>query len=210
MALWCVGEMVTSWQSDVDPGDLRDEVAPYWSEPKLEAERPEEPRLHPAVAFNGNLSHAMGAEISRGNMVDRAKSWLEGGGVPYSMSDYYPGPGGRSYRTDCSGFISMAWSLKSSLTTTTLQGVAHELDNKSQLEPGDVLLNSEGAGPNSHVVMFLGWVPGSGKSKYEAIEQRGGDGTVLTKEMPYPYHSEQYVPYRYDNIDESQDSGQET
>lgn len=200
--LWCAGDLAASWAAVDNPGDLRDDVAPYWNEPTLERERPEITHLHPAVAFDGNLSHAMGAQISRGKMVERAKSWLEangGGPVPYSMSGYFPGPGGKSYRTDCSGFISMAWSLEASLTTTTLQGVAHSID-QDELQPGDILLNSEGAGAQSHVVMFLGWVPGSGKSKYKAIEQRGGDGTVVTQEMPYPYFSEKYDPYRYDNI----------
>lgn len=202
--LWCAGDLAASWAAVDTPGDLRDDVAPYWNEPTLERERPEITHLHPAVAFDGNLSHAMGTQISRGKVVERARSWLEangGGPVPYSMSGYFPGPGGKSYRTDCSGFISMAWSLEASLTTTTLQGVAHQID-QGDLKRGDILLNSEGPGAQSHVVMFLGWVPGSGKSEYKAIEQRGGDGTVVTQEMPYPYFSEKYVPYRYDNIDD--------
>lgn len=210
--LTCAGDMVASWDAAVEKlGDLRDAVVPHMAGPSLEAQRPEITRLHPAVAFDGNLAHAEGAPISRAEVVERARSWLKGGGVPYSMTAYHSGPNGHPYRTDCSGFVSMAWGLKSSLTTTTLQGVARRLDNRDQLEPGDVLLNSEGAGANSHVIMFLGWVEGSGKSQYIGIEQRGGDGTVRTNGVPYAYFSErdEYIPYRYDNIDDGSGSSED-
>lgn len=198
--LYCDGEVATWWTGDF-AGDLTDDVAPYFKEPTLEPERPEV-RLGPIV-FAGNLAHALGAPISREEIVARARTWLTaygGGPVPYSMTGYYPGPGGQEYRTDCSGFVSMAWGLETSLTTTTLEGVADPI-TQDELKPGDILLNSEGAGAGSHVILFLGWTDDS-HSSYIGIEQRGGDGTVETNGVPYGYFSEptEYRPYRYNNI----------
>lgn len=152
---------------------------------------------------------AMGEKITREEVVKRAKSWrhaYHGHNVPYSMRDYFPGPGGKKYRTDCSGFVSMAWHLPSSLTTTTLHAVAHRID-KSQLKRGDILLNSNGAGPASHVIMFLGWA-NEKHTRYKGIEQRGHDGTVLTPSITYSYFhgSTAYIPYRYDKIQDNPSS----
>ncbi len=48
------------------------------------------------------------------NIIANAQTWLNPS-IPYSQSDYYAG-----YRTDCSGYVSMAWQLGTSATTWTL------------------------------------------------------------------------------------------
>lgn len=196
----CGSDVVARWVAGTSPPGLTEAVGAH-IEPSLEEELP---ALPGGVTFNGNLAHAKGEQISREKIAARA-AWWEDQGIPYSMSAYHLGPDGeKQYRTDCSGFVSMAWGLKTSLTTTTLQGVARRLGSKDELKRGDILLNSEGAGAGSHVVLFLGWVPGTNKTEYIGIEQRGGDGTVRTRGIPYGYFSEssEYHPWRYTNLDE--------
>ena len=49
-------------------------------------------------------AHAITADI----IIARAQSWVAAQ-VPYSQSNYYTNQYG-TYRTDCSGFVSMAWA----------------------------------------------------------------------------------------------------
>lgn len=88
----------------------------------------------------------------RATAVKRAFSWWDAQ-VPYSQSRYHGG-----YRTDCSGFISMAWQLGTSYTTASFVsggGESFLLGSYDKLVPGDALVRrSNGAG---HIVMFLGW-----------------------------------------------------
>jgi hypothetical protein len=82
---------------------------------------------------------------ARRRIVERGFRWLDKG-VPYSQSKSFEG-----YRTDCSGFISMAWELGTSQTTTTFgQGARSRVIKSSQLQPGDALNI-----PGRHIVMFL-------------------------------------------------------
>lgn len=65
--------------------------------------------------------------VARSTIVARGQDWVNKH-VPYSQSKTYDG-----YRTDCSGFVSMAWMLsKPGLTTSTLKGVSHSI-NKADL-----------------------------------------------------------------------------
>jgi hypothetical protein len=92
------------------------------------------------------------AEGGRKAAIERGFTWYDAD-VPYSQSDYH-----ESYRTDCSGFISMAWELGTSYTTADFisdgSGWSHYNDYDS-LAPADALVRrSDGSG---HIVMFLGW-----------------------------------------------------
>ena len=79
------------------------------------------------------------------NVIANAKTWLNPA-VPYSQSAYHNG-----YRTDCSGYTSMAWQLGTSATTWTLPNYSYPI-SKSSLKAGDVLLNI-----NEHVLIFSSW-----------------------------------------------------
>jgi hypothetical protein len=83
----------------------------------------------------------------RETILQRGFDWLDKG-VPYSQSDSFEG-----YRTDCSGFVSMAWGLGTSQTTSSFGSGEDctELSSESELLPGDAL-NKAGR----HVVLFLG------------------------------------------------------
>jgi cell wall-associated NlpC family hydrolase len=93
---------------------------------------------------------SVGAE--RAAAIRRGFSWFDRG-VPYSQQRSFEG-----YRTDCSGFISMAWELGPSYTTLNFKDGSAEnfsIGRYSDLKPGDALVRrSNGAG---HVTMFVGW-----------------------------------------------------
>ncbi len=113
--------------------------------------------------------------------IERAQSWAEAG-VGYSGSNYYTNEYG-SYRTDCSGYVSMAWGLGSSYTTVTLPSVSYPIA-KDALEPGDIL-NNPLPGTSGHVVLFAGWADAA-KTRYFAYEESPSGGAQLN-EIPYPY-----------------------
>jgi hypothetical protein len=145
------------------------------------------------------------ATITRDAVLSRAQDWVNQN-VPYNQGVYKAansapvGP----YRTDCSGFISMAWGLSSSLTTQTLPGVSTQITTAA-LQSGDVLdYNSTIDSTNgSHVVMFVNWADNA-HTQYVGMEEAGSRGAVK-RTIPYPYDpvmdgSGSWIPYRYNNI----------
>jgi hypothetical protein len=131
--------------------------------------------------------------IRRSEVLKRAKTWAV---VPirYSMYVSYKG-----YRTDCSGFVSMAWRLGRSATTGTFGPYTYSI-TKSELKPGDIL-DWDNKGPGvGHVVMFEKWADAA-HSSYWAYEQTPGH--TKHRVVPYPYfpgHGGPYRPLRYINI----------
>ncbi|MER5731821.1 VCBS repeat-containing protein [Streptomyces sp. NPDC002138] len=148
------------------------------------------------------VDSSTGGRISRSEVIARARTWVDAG-VPYSMTSYRSDANGR-YRTDCSGFVSMAWHLASSSannwgeTTGTLLDFTSSI-GKESLKPGDILLNPD-PGASGHVVVFNGWANAE-HTRYDAYEQAGSTGAVH-REIPYPYFSGHgtFSPRRYDNI----------
>ncbi|MDR3686904.1 MAG: hypothetical protein P4L93_08120 [Coriobacteriia bacterium] len=102
--------------------------------------------------------HAAPAQaITRAEVLKRANTWIKKH-VQYSQSSYYHG-----YRRDCSGFVSMAWKLKSSYTSSDIGSVAHKI-SWSKLKPGDAVRRS------GHVEIFDGW-KNKKKRQYWALEE---------------------------------------
>jgi cell wall-associated NlpC family hydrolase len=133
----------------------------------------------------------------REEVLRRADSWIgpDGQGVPYSQGAYHDG-----WRTDCSGFVSMAWNLRTAngdkLNTNTVGlSSTHAVPiSRSDLEPGDIILNATGGPNDRHVVLFERWDADS--NYYWAYEQAGGVGTVHRR-IRYPYGGDAgYSPYR--------------
>lgn len=151
----------------------------------------------PATSPN---SHAQEADDDRrAEIISRAQTWVDQE-VPYDMAGYHPDPQGNEYRTDCSGFVSMAWGLDASENTVTLPNFADPID-KDDLKPGDVLMKggpgTEGA--NGHVAIFNGWANDE-HTAYHGIEEAGSTGTV-SREISYPYdHDDAFVPYRLNSL----------
>ncbi|MFJ2578263.1 peptidoglycan-binding protein [Kitasatospora aureofaciens] len=140
--------------------------------------------------------------LTRAQIVRRAQSWVDQQ-VPYSLGRYWSD----GYRQDCSGFVSMAWSLGSSQTTWTLPNFADRI-GKADLQPGDVLIYNNPANPQagSHVAIFGGWTDSS-RTRYLAYEQTS-PGTKK-RATPYAYwnNSGSYVPYRYTGLSGGSNDG---
>ncbi|MDX3228524.1 VCBS repeat-containing protein, partial [Streptomyces sp. ME19-01-6] len=142
--------------------------------------------------------------ISRNEVITRAKSWLIPS-VPYSQSAYHTNQYG-TYRTDCSGYVSMAWGLpgkpqdpNGGTNTVGLTQISNAI-GKEDLRTGDALIDANGDENTRHAVLFEKWADAAHTS-YWGYEQAGGTGTIYRK-IPYPYSSTpgDYKPYRYRNI----------
>ncbi|WP_329301916.1 tachylectin-related carbohydrate-binding protein [Streptomyces sp. NBC_00659] len=144
------------WYHDSDPTDGDGSDITYHSDDPVDASGWTQSLLS---TYANNCAYVapappesvQGGTISRNEVMTRAKNWYTRN-VQYdqgaSASDI---DGDHSYRTDCSGFVSMAWHLTTSLTTETLSSASTEI-NKSDLRPGDAL-NSY----SEHAVIFAGW-----------------------------------------------------
>jgi hypothetical protein len=111
----------------------------------------------PAYATSG-----VGGQLTRVEALNRAQYWVDQNVVYGTVFDSNhnpistrnaPDPSGRPYRTDCSGLVSMAWHLSSSLTTSdfhTWTG-ATRLTSADQLLPGDAVLFPD------HIELFAAW-----------------------------------------------------
>ncbi|MER5640312.1 peptidoglycan-binding protein [Kitasatospora sp. NPDC002227] len=156
--------------------------------------------LSPQGAPDSAVGAAKAAQrLTRAQILARAQKWVDAR-VPYSMSKYRDG-----YRTDCSGFVSMAWGLSGNHWTGDLDQYGTRI-SKAELKPGDMLLFHNSASPQrgSHVVLFVEWA-NSQHTRYTVMEQAGGLGAVK-RTIPYAYtsHASSYVPYRYNHL---QDGG---
>ncbi|MBI5231978.1 MAG: hypothetical protein HY876_07425 [Coriobacteriales bacterium] len=96
-------------------------------------------------------------KISRSTVLKRGFSWVKRR-VPYSQSRSY-----RGYRTDCSGFVSMAWKARTSYTTRSFGPVTKRIA-KRNLRAGDAVLYP------GHVVLFVKW-KNRGAGTFVAYEQ---------------------------------------
>ncbi|MFC0431026.1 hypothetical protein [Kutzneria buriramensis] len=132
--------------------------------------------------------------ITRSQVLARAASWLNQG-IIYDQCGSHDG-----YRTDCSGYVSMAWGLGASPTTDTFgpYGVTVPV-SEGDLQPGDALLNPAPLN-DGHVVLFDHW-DSADHSSYVGYEL-DGPGNVEHHSIPYPYFGGAggYNPVRYVNI----------
>lgn len=110
--------------------------------------------------------------LTREQIIARARVWIAKR-VPYSQSRYY-----RGYRQDCSGFVSMAWGLRTSYSTRTISKRARRIKITS-LRPGDAVLVP------GHVSVFGGW-KNKKKRTYYALEQTtwGSHAKLRVRKVP--------------------------
>lgn len=113
------------------------------------------------LAINVASAHA----ITRPEVIKRAKHWIKKK-VKYSQTRYYQG-----YRRDCSGFVSMAWKLKRSYTSSSIRGVSRRI-NPSILKPGDAVRRT------GHVEIFAGWKNKRKRTYYALLESTYGKPTM--------------------------------
>ncbi|MEV8069072.1 VCBS repeat-containing protein [Streptomyces sp. NPDC085995] len=143
------------------------------------------------------VTSTAGGSITRSEIIERAQYWVDQG-VPYSQSAYYRDPQGRTYRTDCSGMVSMSWHLTTSATTWTLPDYSTQLGSLDDLQPGDALNNV-----NTHVVLFVGWTDSSHSTATIMEEARPGTNARKTTYSRSYLNSNGFKPYRYDKVVES-------
>ena len=136
--------------------------------------------------------------ITRDSVLARGQTWVNNP-VPYSQSKYYGG-----YRTDCSGYVSMAWQTGTSWTTATMHDISVQIP-KEQLQPGDVLLKASTSTSTGHVRLFYGWADEAHTSyvAYEETRYTGFDGTKSSVKSLATDIADGYKPYRYNKITDS-------
>ena len=138
-----------------------------------------------------------GRWVSPQDILRRAASWVDTA-VPYSQEAQAPDGHGTSYRADCSGFISMAWGLRRSLTTQTLPMVATALGkvgDYTALRPGDMLDTTTRGMP----VLFVRWSD-SGRTTAVVMEEPHPGGVARIDSTYYTTRlltAEGFVGYRY-------------
>ena len=144
--------------------------------------------------------------ITRDEVLTRARSWLAPP-IPYSQTSFHTNEFG-CYRTDCSGYVSMAWALPGrppsrhgGLDTVGLAAVSSPVA-KDDLAAGDVLLLADGTRLTRHVAIFETWTD-EHHTAYWGLEQLGGTGTTH-RVIAYPYSlppsSGRYQPHRHPHL----------
>ncbi|MDH6434634.1 hypothetical protein M2158_003111 [Streptomyces sp. SAI-144] len=143
----------------------------------------------------GRPEVAKAPTTTRADIIRRAKQWVAAK-VPYNMSEYWSD----GYRQDCSGFVSMAWSLPGNEWTGSLGQYGIKIA-KDDLQPGDILLFHNPANPEqgSHVVIFGGWTDYT-HTYYVAYEETRPHARELATPYAYWSNSDRYVAYRYKGL----------
>ncbi|KAK3987516.1 hypothetical protein QBC44DRAFT_331316 [Cladorrhinum sp. PSN332] len=147
-------------------------------------------------------SSAYQGGISRSEILARGAYWISQK-VPYSMTATYPDRHGRLYRTDCSGFVSMALHAASpGYNTVSLPEVAEPI-SWDQLRPGDFVgtLGPGTGGADGHVTLFLSWAD-EGRTEYNTLECKGGGDGCLQYKRPVGWTVGSFVakPYWYTKV----------
>jgi hypothetical protein len=176
------------------------------------------------LVLSALLAPASAFAITRADVIKRANVWVKLK-VPYSQSRYSTvagsllptstvSPSTKGYRTDCSGFVSMAFALKSStgkpisLDTGSFPGRLVKI-TKSQLLPGDVILRPKtlkidgDTVPYGHAVVFGGWTSSARTSYWGLHESSSAKGTVRVKIDwgKSGFHNEPgFASYRYPGV----------
>ncbi|MDX3656969.1 hypothetical protein PV646_06575 [Streptomyces sp. ID05-26A] len=103
------------------------------------------------IAPSAAVASNVGGPISQAEVISRAEYWLNKG-IQYNQAGSYPDSSGKRYRTDCSGYVSMALHLTDSPSSgMMLNDSRFRPVSRAELKPGDVLTFSE------HVILFAGY-----------------------------------------------------
>lgn len=107
-------------------------------------------------------SSSLGGVINRSEVLQRAQYWVDKG-YTYNTNGSKADPQGRSYRTDCSGLVSMTWHLKQSYTTADFIDTSGKYPWKSvsgglnSLQPGDAMVRRDKDNTEGHIELFVAW-----------------------------------------------------
>ncbi|MCL5887497.1 MAG: cell wall-binding repeat-containing protein [Actinobacteria bacterium] len=127
--------------------------------------------------------------VTRDGIITRAQRWVDLR-VPYSQRALFEG-----HRTDCSGFVSMAWGLPGPGRTTRDLAAVSTTITRDQLQPGDIMLK-----PGTHVAIFAGW-HNAERTIWRSLEQSNSQDGAVSRLIPYPFWGETgYVPRRFNGL----------
>ncbi|MFC9330393.1 hypothetical protein [Kitasatospora sp. NPDC057015] len=158
------------------------------------------------AAFTTGTAHAASSvdgPISRDEVLNRANDWYNRH-IPYNQSAWTTDLGGKNYRQDCSGFISMAWHLSNSENTDSLD--VRSLTTRvalADLQPGDALDNDphDNIIPRTgHVILFDHWIDKSSGQFAYISEANSDDNMTKGSGTISGYSSSGYFGLRYNNI----------
>lgn len=139
------------------------------------------------------------AQVSRTEMINRAKVWLtanNGKQVPYDQGKVWKD----GYRQDCSGYVSMAAKLPKSGPNTVALFDSHTVPvSITDLKPGDLFIDKIGDSRNRHVVIFEKWTDAK-RTVYMAYDQNGSNGTTHKPRTYGLEKNSEYKPRRLKNI----------
>ncbi|MEY9862746.1 hypothetical protein ABH935_008394 [Catenulispora sp. GAS73] len=157
----------------------------------------------------------VGGPITSAEMMSRAQLWVDNA-VPYNQNASAPDPEGRQYRTDCSGYVSMAWHLSDSLVVTdpapldftNVDGSPNTtydygIGSFTNLQQGDAM-----AYPHQHIWLFDSWTDkATGDFNYYAESHPGtvAHGPATSTANIYSdtlegWPTSGYVGLRYNNL----------
>jgi hypothetical protein len=111
------------------------------------------------MASTAIAASSVGGEISRAETLERAQYWVNRA-VVYSQNRTTTDPGGKRYRTDCSGYVAMAWHMSTGgtwldggLNTSGFSAYSGKivLGSLHDLKPGDAILRQ------GHIELFAKW-----------------------------------------------------
>jgi hypothetical protein len=146
----------------------------------------------------------IGGKISRKEVIQRAAYWYKNRSkIRYNWRATYRDPDGKHrYRTDCSGYVSMALHLKTSASTVTLPGYGVKISRKS-MKMGDFtgILGPGTGGAAGHVRIFEKWA-NSAHTAYWAYDF----GSTPVKHKIYYFSTDKprgghgWTAYRYKKV----------
>jgi hypothetical protein len=165
-----------------------------------------------AVSAPAHATSSIGGSITSSEMLSRAQSWVNNQ-VPYNQSAWAADPEGTTYREDCSGFVSMAWHLGTSLVVTDGGPSFTNSDGSpnttydtgvgsfGNLQPGDAM-----AYPHQHIWLFNGWTnKANGDFTYYAESNpssptHGPTAANINSTTLEGWPTSGYVALRYKNV----------
>ncbi|MGW6930095.1 FG-GAP-like repeat-containing protein [Lentzea sp. NPDC054927] len=131
--------------------------------------------------------------ITRSEVLTRSQSWIAAR-VPYNQNASYSNQYG-TYRTDCSGYVSMTWALSRSRTTFDLPQIMHTIP-RGDLKPGDVLFQHNDN--IQHIALFVGW-DDNAKTR-PIVREEYLDGQVAEERVWPASWANPFTAMRYNNI----------
>jgi hypothetical protein len=146
-----------------------------------------------------------GGNVAQSTVLARAAAWVAAN-VPYNTNGCAHRAEG-SFREDCSGFVSMAWALASSLNTWAFNPATNGGDSRfvpiarAALVPGDALVVDNSS--TNHIALFTGWgTNDAGQHRYANLseESQPGVGTIAITNQDLAGYWSMYTPIHYTHL----------